>query len=67
MPLAVICSPRSKGGLGLLPLLAINVACLFKQVWAIVAGVDNIWIEWIKSRYLRGKSLWDTKLRSKAS
>lgn len=52
IPWTKICSPKSKGGLGLNPIQVVNEACLMKRSWAVVALKENLWISLIRKKYL---------------
>lgn len=55
--------PRNEGGLGLLQLKAWNIAAFGKLLWKVIANVDCLWVRWVKSAYLKGKSIWSVKAK----
>ncbi|GKA52480.1 RNA-directed DNA polymerase, eukaryota, reverse transcriptase zinc-binding domain protein [Tanacetum coccineum] len=54
-----ICKPKDQGGLGLKNLQIWNQALLAKQVWNIASKNDTLWVKWVHSVKLRGKSIWE--------
>ncbi|GJU04045.1 RNA-directed DNA polymerase, eukaryota, reverse transcriptase zinc-binding domain protein [Tanacetum coccineum] len=56
-----ICRPKDKGGLGLKNLQTWNYALLSKHVWNIATKKDSLWVKWVHSVKLRGKSFWEIK------
>ncbi|GJU41837.1 RNA-directed DNA polymerase, eukaryota, reverse transcriptase zinc-binding domain protein, partial [Tanacetum coccineum] len=56
-----ICKPKDKGGLGLKNLQTWNYALLSKHVWNIAIKKDSLWVKWVHSVKLRGKSFWEIK------
>lgn len=51
-----ICSPKSNGGLGFRRLHDSNKALISKLAWCIASNKELLWVQLIKSKYLRGKS-----------
>lgn len=49
-----ICSPKSKGGLGLRQFTDINQAFVAKLGWQLLTATDNIWVPLFRVKYLRG-------------
>ncbi|GJY63501.1 pentatricopeptide repeat-containing protein [Tanacetum coccineum] len=58
-----ICRPKDQGGLGLKNLQIWTNALLAKHVWNIEIKKDSLWVKWVHSVKLRGKSIWDIKSR----
>lgn len=54
-----LCRPKEAGGLGLPNLSQLNNAYLIKQVWSICEGKESLWIKWVHTIILKGKSLWE--------
>ncbi|KAF6158173.1 hypothetical protein GIB67_014967 [Kingdonia uniflora] len=49
---------RVQGGLNNRNIETTNRAAIMRQIWALIARKDNIWVHWITKNYLRGRSLW---------
>ncbi|GJY81765.1 RNA-directed DNA polymerase, eukaryota, reverse transcriptase zinc-binding domain protein [Tanacetum coccineum] len=56
-----VCSPKSQGGLGLRALSTWNEALLIKNLWNIAAGKETLWVKWVNSVKLKGKSIWQVQ------
>ncbi|KAJ8419944.1 LOW QUALITY PROTEIN: hypothetical protein Cgig2_023874 [Carnegiea gigantea] len=52
-------SPGKYRGLGMKNLNMWIRAYVAKLVWAIVKKRDNLWIHWIRGRYIKARELWD--------
>ncbi|KAI3450765.1 hypothetical protein Pfo_007430 [Paulownia fortunei] len=50
--------PRDEGGLGFRDLRCWNLALWTKLLWNIHAKKDTLWVRWINSFFLNGKSIW---------
>lgn len=53
-----VCKPKAKGGLGLKDLSVWNKAMLTKYIWYIADGKDTLWVKWINTYKLKGRSIW---------
>lgn len=62
---AQVCMPKEEGGLGLKRLAEWNVACIARISWMVYSGTDTLWIAWMKTNVLKGKSF--LLVRAKAS
>ncbi|PNX66290.1 hypothetical protein L195_g055006 [Trifolium pratense] len=49
-----ITKPKSHGGLGLRRLAEMNKACIFKLVWKLQNGVNELWCQILFGKYQRG-------------
>ncbi|GJT50638.1 ribonuclease H-like domain-containing protein [Tanacetum coccineum] len=54
-----ICLPKCEGGLGLCSLELFNIALMTTHIWNIVSNKEPLWVRWIHSYKLNGRSLWD--------
>ncbi|GKC03054.1 putative RNA-directed DNA polymerase, eukaryota, reverse transcriptase zinc-binding domain protein [Tanacetum coccineum] len=54
-----VCLPHRKGGLGIRKLDDFNVALMATHVWCILINKESLWVQWIHSYKLRGRSFWD--------
>ncbi|GJW16459.1 RNA-directed DNA polymerase, eukaryota, reverse transcriptase zinc-binding domain protein [Tanacetum coccineum] len=53
-----ICRPKSQGGLGLKDLGVWNKAMIIKNLWHVVTDKNSLWVQWISTVKLKGKSVW---------
>lgn len=58
----VVCLPKSEGGLGIKRLQDWNISCLARLVWLIFSGSESLWIAWVHSTLLKGRSFWTVKI-----
>ncbi|GJV60546.1 putative reverse transcriptase domain, reverse transcriptase zinc-binding domain protein [Tanacetum coccineum] len=63
----VVCLPKKEGGLGIRRLEAFNKALISSHIWSILSGKESLWVKWIHSHKLNGRSFWDVPLRGKIS
>lgn len=56
-----VCKPKAEGGMGLKRLFEWNQACLACSIWMLFVISDSLWIAWVKSTLLEGKSFWTVK------
>ncbi|KAK1441018.1 hypothetical protein QVD17_06854 [Tagetes erecta] len=54
-----ICVPRSEGGLGIRRIGDMNKALMTSHIWSIITNRESLWVAWVHSYRLRGKSFWD--------
>ncbi|GJS53892.1 putative RNA-directed DNA polymerase [Tanacetum coccineum] len=54
-----ICLPKEEGGLGLRSLDVFNIALMTTHIWNIVSNKESLWVRWIHTYKLRGRSFWD--------
>ncbi|GJV77195.1 reverse transcriptase domain-containing protein [Tanacetum coccineum] len=54
-----ICLPKCEGGLGLYSLELFNITLMTTHIWNIVSNKESLWVRWIHSYKLNGRSLWD--------
>ncbi|KAI4972426.1 hypothetical protein ZWY2020_003351 [Hordeum vulgare] len=52
-----ICKPRDQGGVGIISSKRMNIALLTKWLWRIANGDGGLWLDIIRSKYLRGQPL----------
>ncbi|GJU05307.1 hypothetical protein Tco_1121737 [Tanacetum coccineum] len=50
--------PKSKGGLGLKDLGVWNKAMIVKHLWYIINNKETLWVKWINTVKLKGRSVW---------
>ncbi|KAI5676442.1 hypothetical protein M9H77_07392 [Catharanthus roseus] len=56
-----ICAPKLSGGLGFLLFKDVNKPFIAKLGWQLCINDDKQWIKFIKSKYLRGRKIWDVE------
>ncbi|CAH9089943.1 unnamed protein product [Cuscuta europaea] len=56
---ADVCLPKHEGGLGIHDTKIWNSALLAKSFWDIHLKKDTLWVKWVHSVYLNGRSVWD--------
>nr|GEU56331.1 hypothetical protein [Tanacetum cinerariifolium] len=54
-----VCLPHREGGLRIRILDDFNVAIMATHVWCILINKESLWVQWIHSYKLKGRSLWD--------
>lgn len=60
---STICQPKERGGLGIHDLHLTNDAYIMKNLWDICQGKECLWVKWIHTEILKGKSVWEVKPR----
>ena len=56
-----ICTPKSRGGLGLRRTLPLNKAFIAKLGWKILTEPTNYWVQLVTQKYLQGQSFFSCK------
>ncbi|GJT46976.1 sodium/hydrogen exchanger 6 [Tanacetum coccineum] len=59
-----ICFPKDEGGLGIRRLDTFNISLMATHIWSIVMNKESLWVRWIHSYKLMGRSFWDVPMRS---
>ncbi|GJR83334.1 sodium/hydrogen exchanger 6, partial [Tanacetum coccineum] len=54
-----VCLPHREGGLGIRRLDDFNVALMTTHIWCILINKESLWVQWIYSYKLKGRSFWD--------
>nr|GEU68754.1 hypothetical protein [Tanacetum cinerariifolium] len=54
-----VCKPKLEGGLGIRKLEDFNVALMATHIWRILTHKESLWVKWIHSYRLKGRSLWN--------
>ncbi|GJU58688.1 hypothetical protein Tco_1236454 [Tanacetum coccineum] len=62
-----ICLPKHEGGLGLRSLEVFNLALMTTHIWNIVSSKKSLWVRWVHSYKLRGRTLWDVRFKANMS
>nr|XP_043625583.1 uncharacterized protein LOC122597008 [Erigeron canadensis] len=58
-----VCLPKEEGGLGIRRLATFNTALLSAHIWSIISLKESLWVRWIHTYELRGKSFWEVPLK----
>ncbi|XP_021996129.1 uncharacterized protein LOC110893325 [Helianthus annuus] len=56
-----VCTPKYEGGLGIRRIGDMNKALMAYHAWSIVSKRESLWVDWVHSYRLRGKSFWICK------
>ncbi|GKD52832.1 hypothetical protein Tco_1286219 [Tanacetum coccineum] len=62
-----ICLLKRVGGLGLRSLEVFNLALMTNYIWNIVSNKESLWVRWIHTYKLRGRTLWDIRTKADMS
>nr|GEU52724.1 hypothetical protein [Tanacetum cinerariifolium] len=62
-----ICLPKNEGGLGLRSLEIFNLALVTTHIWSIASNRESLWVGWIHTYKLCGRTIWDVQPRSEMS
>nr|GEU39736.1 hypothetical protein [Tanacetum cinerariifolium] len=62
-----ICLPKSEGGLGLRNLKVFNFALMTTHIWNIISSKGSLWVRWIHTYKLRGRTIWDVPVKDEMS
>ncbi|GKD52410.1 hypothetical protein Tco_1281386, partial [Tanacetum coccineum] len=63
----IVCLPKDEGGLGLRRLDLFNKALMVSHIWKLLSRKETLWVQWIHSYKLKGRSFWDIPLRGNMS
>ncbi|GJY56041.1 hypothetical protein Tco_0455156 [Tanacetum coccineum] len=62
-----ICLPKKEGGLGLRSLDVFNIALMTTHIWNTVTHKESLWVHWIHTYKLRGRTFWDIPIQADMS
>ncbi|GJY90065.1 hypothetical protein Tco_0505261, partial [Tanacetum coccineum] len=62
-----ICLPKKEGGLGLRHLDIFNYALMTTHILNIISSKESLWVRWIHTYKLNGRSFWDVPVKSDMS
>ncbi|GJS39935.1 putative reverse transcriptase domain-containing protein [Tanacetum coccineum] len=63
----VMCLPKREGGLGIPHLEIFNMALITSHIWSLLSNKESLWVKWIHTYKLNGRSFWEISLRGKIS
>ncbi|GKE60949.1 hypothetical protein Tco_1511316, partial [Tanacetum coccineum] len=55
----IVCRPKEQGGLGFKPLHKWNEVLLVSQLWKLIDKRESLWVKWVNTVKLKGKSIWE--------
>ncbi|GJW11619.1 hypothetical protein Tco_1577446, partial [Tanacetum coccineum] len=58
-----VCLPKVEGGLGIRRLEDFNKALISSHIWHLLMRKETLWVLWIHSYKLHGRSFWDVPIR----
>uniref|UniRef100_A0A251S8W3 Putative reverse transcriptase zinc-binding domain-containing protein n=1 Tax=Helianthus annuus TaxID=4232 RepID=A0A251S8W3_HELAN len=59
-----VCLPKCEGGLGIRRIADMNNALMVAHIWSLITLRESLWVKWMHSYRIRGRSLWDVPIRS---
>ncbi|GKB64526.1 RNA-directed DNA polymerase, eukaryota, reverse transcriptase zinc-binding domain protein [Tanacetum coccineum] len=62
-----VCLPKKEGGLGIRRLEAFNKALISSHIWSLLSHKESLWVKWIHTYKLNGRTFWEIPLRGKIS
>ncbi|GKA15175.1 sodium/hydrogen exchanger 6 [Tanacetum coccineum] len=54
-----VCLPKLEGGLGIRRIDDFNVALMATHIWCILTHKESLWVKWVHTYKLKGRSFWD--------
>uniref|UniRef100_A0A2N9EXA1 Reverse transcriptase zinc-binding domain-containing protein n=1 Tax=Fagus sylvatica TaxID=28930 RepID=A0A2N9EXA1_FAGSY len=57
-----VCLPKQEGGLGLKRVEDWNRAAVMKHIWNLFTQAGSLWVAWVSSELLKGRSFWIVKI-----
>ncbi|KAL9688212.1 hypothetical protein QQ045_032630 [Rhodiola kirilowii] len=63
----MVCRPKGEGGLGIKDLKTFNNALVMKQLWDLQENKQNLWVEWLKAYWTKGRDWWLDTVDSSSS
>ncbi|KAK1324851.1 hypothetical protein QJS10_CPA01g01499 [Acorus calamus] len=63
----IICKPLEEGGMGIKAIKNWTNGTVGVQLWDIAQNKLSLWVQWMKAKYLRKKTLWNAKTHARCS
>ncbi|GJS63484.1 hypothetical protein Tco_0678048 [Tanacetum coccineum] len=63
----VVCLPKKEGVLGIRRLEIFNKALISSHIWSLLMHKESLWVKWIHSYKLNGRSFWEIPIQGKMS
>nr|GEV90681.1 RNA-directed DNA polymerase, eukaryota, reverse transcriptase zinc-binding domain protein [Tanacetum cinerariifolium] len=58
-----ICMPKHEGGLGIHRIEDLNIALMATHIWSILTHRESLWVKWVYTYKLKGRSFFDVPCR----
>nr|GEU79955.1 hypothetical protein [Tanacetum cinerariifolium] len=62
-----VCRPKDQGGLGFKPMHKWNEVLLISQLWKLIDKKESLWVKWVSTVKLKGKSIWEADINNNDS
>nr|XP_043613271.1 uncharacterized protein LOC122585219 [Erigeron canadensis] len=62
-----VCLPKNEGELGIIRIATHNKALLSNHIWSILTNRESLWVKWVHSYRLKGRSFWAVSLPGSCS
>ncbi|GJT58610.1 RNA-directed DNA polymerase, eukaryota, reverse transcriptase zinc-binding domain protein, partial [Tanacetum coccineum] len=62
-----VCRPKVQGGLGFKPMHKWNEVLLISQLWKLIDKKESLWVKWVSTVKLKGKSIWEAEINNNDS
>ncbi|GJZ97902.1 cation/H(+) antiporter 24-like protein [Tanacetum coccineum] len=62
-----VCIPKREGGLGIRRLEGFNKALISTHIWSLLLRKESLWVKWIHTYKLNGRTFWEIPLRATIS
>ncbi|GJX41720.1 hypothetical protein Tco_0256710 [Tanacetum coccineum] len=62
-----VCIPKREGGLGIRRLEGFNKALISTHIWSLLLRKESLWVKWIHTYMLNGRTFWEIPFRGKMS
>lgn len=59
-----VCRPIKQDGLNLINMKKWNQVAMLKCLWSLSMKLDNSWVKWVHTYYLKKETLWNVILHS---
>ncbi|KAJ9536637.1 hypothetical protein OSB04_un000186 [Centaurea solstitialis] len=64
---ALVCRPKSCGGLGFRRLAVWNRALIAKNLWSLITNRNCLWVDWIRQYSFRNHTFWEVRKNNRWS
>ncbi|GJZ22668.1 putative gag-pol polyprotein [Tanacetum coccineum] len=62
-----VCMPKHEGGHSIRRIEDFNIALMATHIWSIFTHMESLWVKWVHTYKLKGRSFWDVPCRGDAS
>ena len=63
----LVCKSKCEGGLGLKRVEDWNKAAIMGFIWSLFVQAQSLWVAWVRTNLLKGKSFWKIKITQDCS